>query len=50
MTFDVIEVTEEDLKKYSVVQMQLLRNAQKQKNILTTDLALNGKKKTVPQH
>jgi len=32
VTFDIIEVTDEDLKKYSVVQMQLLRNAQKQKN------------------
>ncbi|MDE7215136.1 MAG: hypothetical protein K2N68_04810 [Clostridia bacterium] len=34
MKFDVIEVTEEQLAKYSAVQMQLLRTAQKNKNEL----------------
>ena len=34
MEFDVIEVTEEQLKKFTAVQMQLLRTAQKNKNAL----------------
>lgn len=35
MKFDIINVTEEELKKFTAVQMQLLRNAQKNKNELT---------------
>lgn len=38
MTFDIIEVTEEELKKYSTIQMQLLRTAQKNKNKLLRGL------------
>lgn len=34
MEFDIIDVTEEELKEYSAVQMQLLRSAQKEKNEL----------------
>ena len=34
MEFDVIEVTEEELKNFTAVQMQLLRTAQKNKNAL----------------
>ncbi len=34
MEFDVIEVTDEELLNYTAVQMQLLRNAQKNKNAL----------------
>lgn len=34
MEFDVIEVTEEELKNFTAVQMQLLRTAQKNKNTL----------------
>lgn len=34
MKFDIIEVNEGELKKYSAVQMQLLRTAQKKKNEL----------------
>ena len=34
MTFDIIEITDEELGKLSAVQMQLLRNAQKKKNEL----------------
>lgn len=34
MTFDIIEVTEDQLSNMSAVQMQLLRNAQKKKNEL----------------
>lgn len=34
MIFDIIPVTSEDLDKYSSMQMQLLRNAQKKKNEL----------------
>ena len=35
MEFDVIEVTEEQLKKFTAVQIQLLRTAQKNKNELS---------------
>lgn len=38
MTFDIIEITEEELKNYSAVQMQLLRTAQKNKNKLRRNL------------
>ena len=34
MTFDVVEVTEEELGSFTAVQMQLLRTAQKSKNEL----------------
>lgn len=34
MTFDIIQVSEEELAKYSTIQMQLLRTAQKNKNKL----------------
>lgn len=44
MVFDIIEITEEELKTMSAVQMQLLRSAQKEKNDLLLkkdrDLAL----------
>ena len=39
MEFDVIEVTEEQLKKFTAVQMQLLRTAQKNKNALKVKYA-----------
>lgn len=38
MEFDIIEITEEELAKYSAVQMQLLRTAQKNKNKLRRNL------------
>jgi len=45
--FDIIEITDEELKKLSTVQMQLLRTAQKKKNELRhktkQDLALYKK-------
>ena len=34
MTFDIIEVDEDKLKKYTTIQMQLLRTAQKKKDEL----------------
>ena len=34
MEFDIIDLTEEELKKLTNVQMQLLRTAQKKKNEL----------------
>lgn len=34
MTFDIIELDESELKAFSVIQMQLLRTAQKKKNEL----------------
>lgn len=34
MEFDIIDVTEEELKNYTAVQMQVLRSAQKNKNEL----------------
>ena len=34
MEFDIIDVTEEELKHYTAVQMQVLRTAQKNKNEL----------------
>ena len=34
MQFDIVDYSEEDLKKLTAVQMQLLRNAQKRKNEL----------------
>ena len=34
MEFDVVEVSEEELKEFSAVQMQILRTAQKDKNEL----------------
>ena len=44
MEFDIIDLTEEELKKLTAVQMQLLRTAQKKKNELVRknaqDLAL----------
>lgn len=44
MTFDIIVVTEDELKEYSSVQMQLLRTAQKKKDELQhrmeSDLAM----------
>ena len=38
MEFDVIEVTEEELKNFTAVQMQLLRSAQKNKNTLRENM------------
>lgn len=38
MEFDVIDISEEELKDFTVVQMQLLRTAQKNKNTLTYNL------------
>lgn len=37
MTFDIIDLTEEDILALSTVQMRLLRTAQKEKNELKTD-------------
>ena len=34
MKFDVVKVTDEELKNFTAVQMQLLRTAQKSKNEL----------------
>ena len=34
MTFDIIEITDEEIERLSTVQMQLLRSAQKKKNEL----------------
>lgn len=38
MTIDIIDVTDEELKNFTVVQMQLLRTAQKNKNELLYNL------------
>ena len=38
MEFDIIDVTEEELEKFTAVQMQLLRTAQKNKNNLKYNL------------
>lgn len=38
MTFDIIEVTDEELSNFTTVQMQLLRTAQKSKNELLYNL------------
>lgn len=38
MTFDIIEITDKELAKLTVVQMQLLRTAQKNKNNLRANL------------
>ncbi len=38
MKIDVIEMTEEELKKLTTIQMQLVRSAQKSKNELRVNL------------
>lgn len=41
MTFDIIELNEGELEKFSAIQMQLLRTAQKKKNELRHKLDAN---------
>lgn len=38
MTFDILDYTDEELKKLTTIQMQLLRTAQKKKNELTRNM------------